>query len=364
MMASVGVKSSSGIYSVNVGTSFLKSRLSALKYENNYDTCYVFIDENVWNYHKKWINESFRSAKLISDFRLIPAGEKSKSIEQWNELIDYLLKSGVRRNTPLFAIGGGVTGDLAGFVAASVLRGIPLIHIPTTLLAMVDSSIGGKTGINHATGKNLIGAFYQPVEVVADLHFLSTLPRREWMNGLSEILKYGAIRDAGIFEQASIFLETDQLHQQTDQLEKLIVSCANIKADVVMADEFEAESRAYLNFGHTFAHALEKVADFSLLNHGEAVYLGMLAAITLSNQNGASLSKDPVYRFRDLYTFQVARSQLPVNKLLAAMKSDKKVIDDAYRFVLLKDWQQPVVESVNDEELIKEACLTIFNELS
>lgn len=364
MMASIDVKSSSGTYSVTVGNSILKNSISSIKQNYDFDTCFVFIDENVWNHHKKWINESFRSAGLNPDYRLIPAGEKSKSVSQWNELLDHLLTSGVRRNTPMFAIGGGVTGDLAGFVASSVLRGIPLIHIPTTLLAMVDSSIGGKTGINHETGKNLIGAFYQPIGIVADLQFLTTLPRREWMNGLSEILKYGAIRDETIFDQSTLFLESDDPVKHTEQLKDLIVNCARIKADVVADDEFEAGTRAHLNFGHTFAHAMEKVADFSLLNHGEAVYLGMLAAITLSNRKGASIDSHPIRRFRQLYTFHVDPDLLPVDQLLAAMKNDKKVIDDAYRFVLLNKWQQPEVTSVNDEELIKEAWLTVYNELS
>lgn len=363
MTASIDVKSSSGIYSYTVGKSVFEEKIASLKQSTGFDTCFVLVDENVWKYHKERISNTFDSLGVQYSCRIIPAGEQSKTVQQWTELVDYLLRTGVRRNTPLFAIGGGVTGDLAGFVASSTLRGIPLIHIPTTLLAMVDSSIGGKTGVNHATGKNLIGAFYQPQEVIADVDFLDTLPNRDWTNGLSEILKYGAIADSAIFDECEIFHESSVLDSSPKELNRLILKCAQIKADIVAADEFESGKRAYLNFGHTFAHALEKVSDFDRLNHGEAVYLGMLAAIKLSNDIGAELDDKPIRNFRSLYSFKVTENMLPENELLSAMKSDKKVIDGTFRFVLLKSWQQPVVMSVNEKELIHKAWLTVFREL-
>lgn len=363
MTASIDVKSSSGIYQYTVGSSIFEEKIASLKQNSGFDTCFVLADENVWKHHKKRISNTFETLDVEYICRIIPAGEQSKSVQHWNELVDFLLHSGVRRNTPLFAIGGGVTGDLAGFVAASTLRGIPLIHIPTTLLAMVDSSIGGKTGINHTTGKNLVGAFYQPQEVIADVDFLATLPQRDWTNGLSEILKYGAINDSAIFEECEIFHDGNVIDSSPDALKELILKCAQIKADIVAADEFESGTRAFLNFGHTFAHALEKVSDFDQLNHGEAVYLGMLAAITLSNETGAEIVDEPIRKFRSLYTFKVTEQMLPENELLSAMKSDKKVIDDTFRFVLLKSWQQPVVMSVNEKELIHKAWLTVYREL-
>lgn len=363
-MDSVDVKSSSGAYSFTAGSSILEKKLADLKMRKNFNACFLLVDENVWNHHKSFITQSFEGAGFEYRVRIIPAGEKSKSIYQWNELVDYLLDSGVRRNTPAFAIGGGVTGDLCGFVAASVMRGIPLIHLPTTLLAMVDSSIGGKTGVNHRAGKNLVGAFYQPVEVIAEIDFLDTLPGREWANGLSEILKYGAIRDAGIFEDASLFLNNDNPAQSSARLAKLILKCAKIKADIVEEDEFEAGVRAHLNFGHTFAHAMEKAADFSNLNHGEAVYLGMLAAITLSNLDGVDIDDEPLRRFRKLYSFRITGNSLNVDELLQSMKLDKKVVDKNYRFVLLQDWQQPIVKSITNVGLINKAWLTVINELS
>ncbi len=363
-MGSIDVKSSSGTYSCSVGRSILRERLRELVNARSFSSGFLFVDENVWQNHKKRIVEDFEATGIEAQVRIIPSGEKSKSVSEWESLVDYLLRSGVRRNTPLFAIGGGVTGDLAGFVAASTMRGIPLIHIPTTLLAMVDSSIGGKTGVNHDTGKNLIGSFYQPVEVIADIDFLDTLPEREWTNGLSEVLKYGAIRDKEIFTRSELFLNGDGKPSKHSGLQGLILDCAKIKADIVQEDEFEAGKRAFLNFGHTFAHAMEKAADFNSLNHGEAVYLGMLAATKLSNLTGADIDSAVFERFRNLYTFRVSADTLNIDAMLKTMKLDKKVIDENYRFILLKDWQQPEVKTVNNEEHIRQAWLIVHNQLS
>jgi len=363
MTASIDVKSSSGTYPCTVGSDVFDGKIAEIQENTNFDTCFILADENLWNYHHKLIEETFNKLPVDYTLQIIPSGEQSKSIRQWKKHVDFLLKSGVRRNTPLFAIGGGVTGDLAGFVAATTLRGIPLYHVPTTLLSMVDSSIGGKTGVNHETGKNLIGSFYQPKEVIADVNFLATLPHRDWTNGLSEILKYAAIKDHSIFDTCEIFKTDTVLKAHAEELKNLILKCIQIKADIVAVDEFEAGTRAFLNFGHTFAHALEKVLDFNTMNHGEAVYLGMLAAITLSQETGAQINDSPIRRFRSLYNFRVSHEILSENKLFEAMKNDKKVIDDSLRFVLLHNWQQPVVKSVNDSEPIKKAWLTVYNEL-
>jgi len=366
MTGSIDINSSAGSYRFTVGHSILEDHLVALKKKNQYTNCFIFVDENVWKNHNKRIEEAFISAGLTFSTELIPSGEKSKSIAGWERLIGTLLRSGVRRNTPLFAIGGGVTGDLSGFVAAATMRGIPLVHIPTTMLAMVDSSIGGKTGVNHETGKNLVGAFYQPVEVIADTRFLDTLPNREWNNGLSEILKYGAIRDISIFERSEFFLDRSENRNsnQNRSLEKLILDCAGIKAEIVQEDEFESGKRAFLNFGHTFAHSMERAADYGTLSHGEAVYLGMLAAVNLSNSLGASLNEDLLRKFRKLYSFGVSPEMLSEDVMFATMKLDKKNVDENFRFVLLKNWQQPIVKTVNNEELIRKAWLTVYNELN
>lgn len=364
MKDSIDVKSSSGSYKVSVGRSIFKQALQQIKQTHSFEECFLFVDENVWIYHQEQITDAFHQAGYTFQYQVIPEGEQSKTVSQWKKLVDYLLRSGVRRNTPLFAIGGGVTGDLSGFVASATMRGIPLVHLPTTLLAMVDSSIGGKTGVNHETGKNLIGSFYQPLEVIADLDFLETLPPREWQNGLSEILKYGAIRDKQIIERSTFFLEEDRTPARHPELTQLVLDCAQIKARVVEEDEFEAGTRAHLNFGHTFAHAMEKAADFSKLSHGEAVYLGMLASIHLSNLTGSALDDAPLRKFRNLYSFKITGESLNISALLQTMKRDKKVVDDNYRFILLHDWQQPAVVTVTKDDLIQKAWLTIRKELS
>ncbi|MEX0661944.1 MAG: 3-dehydroquinate synthase [Balneolaceae bacterium] len=363
MKANVRVESSAETYSVSIGHSILKNEIEAFFDDSSVKECFVLVDENVEKLHGNRLKEIFDGAGIDFTSFVIPEGEKSKSIEQWSRTLDFLLQNGVRRNTPLISIGGGITGDLAGFVAASVLRGIPLLQVPTTVLAMVDSSVGGKTGINHQTGKNLIGAFYQPQKVIADIEFLETLPRKEWISGLSEILKYGAISDSEILEKATLFFEEDVDQIDKNLLIQLIKDCVSVKADIVKKDEFEGGVRAFLNFGHTFAHALEKAANFDEISHGEAVFLGMLAAIDLSNSMGFSIDSEPIRQFRSLYEFSINAETLDTDTLIQYMKSDKKIIDSEIRFILLENWQHPVIKTVNDQELISKACLSIIHEL-
>jgi 3-dehydroquinate synthase len=228
---------------------------------------------------------------------------------------------------------------------------------------MVDSSIGGKTGVNHSTGKNLIGSFYQPERVIADIQFLESLPKKEWVNGLSEILKYGAIQDEKIFSEAKIFLEQNLQSDDSKKLINLIAKCIKIKADIVEEDEFEGGIRAFLNYGHTFAHALEKACDFDTISHGEAVFLGMLAAQELSNLTGAELQTTKLTPYRSLYNFKASKDELSYEQLNDYMKSDKKRTDQYIKFVLLNDWQQPEVKTVKDHKLINQAWDVVFNEL-
>lgn len=283
----------------------------------------------------------------------IPEGEQSKSITEWSRLTDNLLKEGVERGTPIIAVGGGVTGDLAGFVAASVLRGLPLIHLPTSLLAMVDSSIGGKTGVNHDTGKNLIGAFCQPDAVFADVSFLQTLDEKEWINGLAEIIKYAAIRDPDMFDRIQQ-LVCDGF-KPTPEWVSLIADSAKVKIDIVQEDVLEAGKRAFLNFGHTFGHALEKSAGFGAISHGEAVFIGMLAAGYASKKNGAPINYARFDPFVPLYNIDLPDSVTDPEKLIRLMKRDKKVKDETIRLVLLEDWGEPVVLPNENPKLLDEA---------
>lgn len=363
MKTGIDVRTSSGTYSVDIGDGILETRLPEVLQNTDYDRVVLFIDENVHQYHHSQVEAILNKLDVKTETLIIPEGEASKSVQFWSKAMDFLLTKRVNRKTPLLAIGGGVTGDLAGFAAATALRGLPLIQIPTTLLAMVDSSVGGKTGINHTMGKNLIGSFYQPQAVIADTLLLKSLPFREWINGLSEILKYGAIRDASILEDSEIFLEhkPEQFDQNT--LGVLIKKCIQVKADIVKEDEFESGVRAFLNFGHTFAHALEKACDYHSMSHGEAVFLGMLAADELSNLLGAKLNQNDIKKFRPLYQFRTSKETLSLNDLMNYMKSDKKRMGHDLRFVLLNSRQHPYLKTVTDKDIVRNAWQIALNEL-
>lgn len=359
----IEVISASGTYTVTVGFGIFKTEMERIFKDEIPDALYLITDENVHKLHGQLITSVLEPLAGEIHRMEVPEGESSKSIKFWEKVTSFLLQNGIRRNTPVIVIGGGVTGDVGGFAAASVLRGVPLYHVPTTLLAMVDSSIGGKTGINHEMGKNLVGAFYQPKDVIADIEFLKTLPANEWVNGLSEVLKYGAISDESIFSDAEIFLEDKPYDFDHQKLTELISKCITVKAEIIKKDEFEGSVRGYLNFGHTFAHALELACGYEKISHGEAVFLGMLAAITLTNLTGSSLDRNPLKKFSTLYRYRVSKEELSLDELLQNMASDKKRTDQFIRFVLLNSWQHPVLKTVKDSALIRKAWNTVFDEL-
>ncbi len=369
MKIDFSVRTDSGSYPVYVRDSFEEKILQQLFPAYKSDRLFLVIDQQVHHHFGSEIRKQLELAVPdVYDF-IVQSGEGSKSIEDWNEIVDYLLQNGARRNTPMVAVGGGVTGDLAGFAASATLRGLPLIHIPTTLLAMVDSSIGGKTGINHSAGKNLIGAFYQPDAIYMNTALLSTLPRKEWVNGLSEIIKYAAIRDPAIFWSCQRLFLDENNHsslQNNPEMTELIRRCAKIKADVVGQDEKEQGLRMILNFGHTFAHALEKLGSYREFSHGEAVFAGMLAALKLSNLLGASLEAEQIFQFRNLYRFNDRFNPVsyPVGELIHAMQFDKKRVSDQLKFVLLQDWGQPYVKELSDNKFIEEAWNFSFDLLN
>jgi 3-dehydroquinate synthase len=266
---------------------------------------------------------------------VLPGGEASKNLDAVRALYDVLLERRLERGTPVVALGGGVTGDLAGFVAATYLRGVPFVQCPTTLLAMVDSSVGGKVGVNVPQGKNLIGAFHQPVAVIADTLALRTLPARELRCGLAECIKHAVIRDAALFAWTRANMAA-LLALDADALAELVARNVAIKAAVVMEDEKETGVRAHLNFGHTFAHAIEAVAGYGVILHGEAVALGMLAATTLAASVGlcAPELRAEVESLVAAAGLEV-RARLPDDeRLLEAMALDKKVARARIRFVL------------------------------
>ncbi len=265
----------------------------------------------------------------------LPGGEASKTLDGVRALYEVLLSRRLERRSPIVALGGGVTGDMVGFAAATYLRGVPFVQCPTTLLAMVDSSVGGKVGVNVPQGKNLIGAFHQPAVVVADTLALRTLPARELACGLAECIKHAVIRDPSLFAWTRASLRA-LLALDADALTELVARNVAIKAAVVSEDERETGVRAHLNFGHTFAHAIEAVVGYGEILHGEAVALGMLAATTLAASAGLCAPE-----LRGEIEAVVASAGLPVRarlpddaRLLEAMALDKKVAGARIRFVL------------------------------
>jgi len=291
---------------------------------------------------------------------VLPDGEQYKNAESINTIYNALLAARSERGTPLIALGGGVVGDMTGFAAATYLRGVPFIQIPTTLLAQVDSSVGGKTGINHPLGKNMIGAFYQPVMVLADTNTLDTLPDKELKAGLAEIIKYGLIRDLPFFEWLEVNIEK-LLKRDKEALQYAITRSCQNKAEVVGRDERESGERALLNLGHTFGHAIENGMGYGNWLHGEAVAAGTIMAADLSMRMGW-LSTQDVVRVRELFVragLPVISPNLGVPKYQQLMGLDKKVADGKIRFVLLKSIGQAVMESAVPQTLLEqtlEAC--------
>lgn len=265
----------------------------------------------------------------------IPDGEEYKNLATLAQIYDLLIEWRFDRYCGLLALGGGVIGDLTGFAAATFLRGIPFVQVPTTLLAQVDSSVGGKTGVNHPQGKNLIGAFYQPRHVHIDVGLLATLPDREYAAGLAEVIKYGVIRDADFFA----WLEQERaalLARVPAALEHAVMSSCQIKADVVESDENEQGLRAILNYGHTFGHAVETLAGYGVIRHGEAVAIGMVMAARTSVRLGLG-SHDDVEKIAGLlrgFGLPVVPPAFSAEEYLAVMRHDKKVRDGSLRLVL------------------------------
>ncbi len=283
----------------------------------------------------------------------MPDGEEHKHLGTYGAILDRMLETRPERGWPVVALGGGIVGDVAGFAAATLLRGVPFVQIPTTLLAQVDSSVGGKTGVNHARGKNLIGAFHQPGFVCIDLDTLKTLPQREFLAGYAEVVKTAVILDAELFELLEDRLEV-LLAQDPAVLSDVVVACCRIKASVVAADERESGWRAVLNFGHTLAHAVESLTNYSEFLHGEAVAIGMAFAARLSVRLGAC-SQDDAERVVTL----LARAGLPVAlppsldtlDLVESVAGDKKVSGGKVKFVLMQGLGATRFERLSGPEL-------------
>ncbi len=306
--------------------------------------CLVVTDTNVATLYQASLENALREAGWTPKTIALPPGEATKAPGPLQRIYDDALAWGIDRKTPVLALGGGVVGDLAGFAAATLLRGLPFAQLPTTLIAQVDSAIGGKTGINHAVGKNLVGAFHQPRLVCVDLATLSTLPSLEWTSGLAEVVKHAFIADVDFLD----FLETNWpavLARETGVVGEMVYRAAGIKAVVVSEDEREQGRRAILNFGHTFGHAIERVAGYGQFTHGEAVALGMRAALHLSHRLHPDLPLERAYRLARQLPVRNRLADLPEAALTQAMRFDKKVEAGTLRFVVLRRLGEAYVTS-------------------
>ncbi|MBN4061191.1 3-dehydroquinate synthase [bacterium AH-315-I18] len=357
-MATVDLKLPHHQYTIHIQPGLLSELGNLSLNVANHDRATIIADDAIESLHLPAAKASMLDAGYKEVLTCtINAGEHNKNLTTMQGLYDQLLDARMERMSPIIALGGGVIGDTVGFVAASYLRGVPFIQCPTTLLSMVDASVGGKVGVNVPQGKNLIGAFYQPNAVVIDTDTLKTLPRRELICGLAECVKHGLICDEELFD----WIESNAqgiLALDSDTLVELVRRNVQIKAAIVMEDEKEAGIRAHLNFGHTFAHAIEatqKYTDQGSHHHGEAVALGMVAATRLAVDAGMCESHvlDRLLALQNLLGLPTSANNLADNKkLLQTMHLDKKVKDGAIRLVLPVKMGKVVIDNTYDDQAI------------
>ncbi|MFH1347304.1 MAG: 3-dehydroquinate synthase [Candidatus Margulisiibacteriota bacterium] len=342
-MAKIKVELKERSYDIVVGAGILPELGKIIKEEEWGEDIFIITDPLVNDLYGDKLREGLKGFKLHT--LEVQRGERYKNLKVASKLIDDLVKFSAHRDSLIIALGGGVIGDLAGFVAATYMRGVNYIQVPTTLLAQVDASIGGKTGVNHPRCKNLIGSFYQPKLVWIDTQSLSTLPARELRTGLAEVVKYGVIEDADFFK----FLEANSHHLNTKAFEAedtlraslkvwqiIVAESAKIKAKVVAKDETEAGLRMILNYGHTIGHAIETLTKYKAYNHGEAVAIGMVAAAKIANHL-KMINQEAVLRISDLLGklgLPTEIDGLPAKKIINDLKIDKKVRAGKVQFVL------------------------------
>jgi 3-dehydroquinate synthase len=342
-------------YEILIGPGLRKRAGEFLKAVFNPSRVVIITHPSINSLYGEEVMENFVAQGWTTDIIEVPEGESSKNLGQAEKLYDHLLELNCDRKSVLVALGGGVIGDLVGFVAATYQRGIPFVQMPTTLLSQVDSSVGGKTAVNHPKGKNMIGAFYQPRLVVADLETLRTLPAKEYRAGLAEIVKYGVISDPELFE----FLETrykEILNLDHHCLSKIIETSCAIKAKVVEKDERESHYRMILNFGHTLGHAIESLTNYSRFIHGEAVAMGMVRAAELSRSMG-KCSEEVPRRLEALLKnlgLLVDMPELDSTAIIESLYHDKKTMDQKIKFILVKEFGSiEIIDHMPEAEILK-----------
>jgi 3-dehydroquinate synthase len=356
-MKKIKVDISGNSYEIRVGADILSRAGLWLKEKGLSGKAVIVTDTTVKGLYASSLEQGLTHAGFRATVLEVPAGEEQKSLETAGKLYHSLAEAYAERTTTILALGGGMVGDLAGFVAATYMRGVPLVQVPTTLLAQVDSSIGGKTGVDFGSLKNIIGAFYQPVLVVADMDTLKTLPEVELANGFVEAIKNAAVRNKDLFNYLEANMEKAR-ELRPDVMENIVQEAARTKAEVVAKDEKETGLRAILNYGHTVGHAVEAISGFRV-KHGQAVAIGMMAAAKISRRMGLLQENelvrlDEVIRRAGLSTKMPDLTREEKEKLLQVIKHDKKVRDGRLRFVLLKSIGNAFVSDEVEPGLIGE----------
>ena len=359
-MKTIKVKASTGSYNILIGENILDQLILYLEQFNKLNSVSIISEERVSEYHLDKLISILNENNIPTNVLVVKAGERSKSWSNIRKVTEWLIVQKVERSDFVIGLGGGVIGDLVGFAASIVRRGVNMIHVPTSLLAQVDSAIGGKTSINSKYGKNLIGTFYQPSLVLSDVSFLRTLKRRDFLSGYGEVIKYSLIRDKRFFS----WLENQEfssLRYDSEKLLHMVATSSKIKSTIVEKDEKEKGLRALLNFGHTFGHALEAITGYSnRLLHGEGVVMGSCLALRLSKRLGI-ISDAQISQIEHHFIslgFKTKISEIPGDEidkdlLMDLMYQDKKVTFNQLNFVLLRKIGEAVVVNNVDPEIVK-----------
>lgn len=357
----IAVEARSGRYDVHCRWGALDDIGTLMRDAGLSGSAFVITDDAVGPLFADRAVASLERAGFEAHVHTVPAGESSKNLAAAARAYDWLVERHAERGSPVVALGGGVVGDLGGFVAATYLRGVPFVQAPTSLLAMVDASIGGKVGVDHARGKNLVGAFYPPCLVVQDTSVLASLPERALREGFAEVIKHGLVLDPPMLEA----LEHDAqplLAAEPRLITQIVARNAGIKAHVVSEDEREGGRRMLLNYGHTVGHAIEAVTGYSDIRHGEAISAGMMAAAAIGERAGVTATH-VAHRQRALfarYGLPVAHPGVDADAVIDAIAYDKKVAAKRVRWVLLEDFGQPVIRDDIDPALVRDVLRELF----
>jgi 3-dehydroquinate synthase len=348
-MSEIIVKLPAASYKIQIESGILNMCGERIRAVSSAKRAIVITDEKVWSLYGSRMEAALKRAGFLTDSIQVESGEGSKTIESFTKLCGQLADLHVLRDNLIIAFGGGVVGDLAGFTAAVYMRGLPYVQVPTTLLAQVDSSVGGKTGIDLPQGKNLLGAFYQPLLVVADPALLSTLDKKQLSEGMAEVIKYGAISDKDLFHQLENYGGLDEI---LPHMEEIVYRCCNQKRIFVEWDERDSGERRKLNFGHSFGHAIEKIGEYRAHSHGEAVAIGMCIAAEVGETLGLTPdgTGERIKKLVEIYGL-TSKIQTDYKKLIHHMAIDKKNDRKGFNLILLKEIGESLVHTIGEQEL-------------